>query len=189
MIIGLTGAMGAGKSTASEILASFGFTIFDADKEVHFLMDQPELIEILSKACPSCISQNKIDRSLLSQCLIEKKITLNELQLIIYPHLQRNLEKFITENPTCILDVPLLFETGWHTYCDKIIYITAPEDILRERVFQRPGMTEQKYKKLTANFIAEADKIEMSDFVIYNQYNKEVLFNKLQQIKDQLCVK
>lgn len=189
MIIGLTGAMGAGKSTASAILASLGLPIFDADREVHLLMNQQKVIDILSKACPECIIQNQIDRSILSQCLIEKKITLNELQQIIYPFLQVQLETFITTNSTCILDIPLLFETGWHTYCDKIIYITAPAEILRERVFQRPGMTEQKYRKLTTNFMAEEDKIKMSDFVIYNQYNKEVLSKKLQQIKDQLCGK
>lgn len=189
MIIGLTGAMGAGKSTASEMLASLNLPIFDADQEVHSLMNQKIVIDPLSKACPSCVVNNKVDRSILSQCLIDKKITLNELQHIIYPALQIQLEAFITLNTTCVLDIPLLFETGWHTYCDKIIYITAPTEILRERVFKRPGMTEQKYKKLTTNFMAEEDKIRMSDFVIYNQYTKEVIFNKLKQIKEQLCEK
>lgn len=85
-----------------------------------------------------------------------------------------------------VLDVPLLFEAGWNRFCDKIIVMTAPAEVLKARVFQRTGMTEEKYEILTQRQMDDREKRLKADFVIETQNGIDPVKERLYEIMEEL---
>ena len=88
--------------------------------------------------------------------------------------------------PVVVLDVPLLFEAGWDKFCDEIIVVSAPAEVLRQRVFERPGMTEEKYNALTARQMPDEEKRQKADYVIETQYGTEPVRQRLIEIMEEI---
>ena len=189
MIIGLTGAMGAGKTTTAELMKELGWAVFDADAEVHALMTDKAVVDLFSEKIPQSVVDGVIDRSVLSRLLAEKRLTTAELEALLYPFLRQKAEIFIQNHSDGVLDVPLLIEAGWDKLCGKIIYVTAAPEVLKRRVFARPNMTDEKYKVLTGRFWSERDKISRADYVIRTEGGTEPVKARLMQIKEELCAK
>lgn len=189
MIIGLTGAMGAGKTTTAELMKELGWAVFDADAEVHALMTDKAVVALFSEKIPQSVVDGVVDRSVLSRLLAEKRLTTAELEALLYPFLRQKAEIFIQNHSDGVLDVPLLFEAGWDKLCGKIIYVTAVPEVLKRRVFARPNMTDEKYKVLTGRFWSERDKISRADYVIRTEGGTEPVKARLKQIKEELCAK
>ncbi len=189
MIIGLTGAMGAGKTTTAGLMKELGWTVFDADAEIHALMTDKAVVAAFAEQIPQSVVGGVVDRAVLSRLLAEKRLTTAELEALLYPFLRRKADAFITANPNGVLDVPLLFEAGWDKLCGKIIYVTAAPEVLKRRVFARPNMTDEKYKVLTGRFWSERDKISRADYVIHTEGGTEPVKARLKQIKEELCAK
>ena len=189
MIIGLTGAMGAGKTTTAELMKELGWAVFDADAEVHALMTDKAVVDLFSEKIPQSVVDGVVDRSVLSRLLAEKRLTMAELEALLYPFLRQKAEIFIQNHSDGVLDVPLLFEAGWDKLCGKIIYVTAASEVLKRRVFARPNMTDEKYKVLTGRFWSERDKISRADYVIRTEGGTEPVKARLKQIKEELCAK
>lgn len=189
MIIGLTGAMGAGKTTTAGLMKELGWTVFDADAEIHALMTDKAVVALFAEKIPQSVADGVVDRSVLSRLLVEKRLTTAELEALLYPFLRQKAELFIKNHPDGVLDVPLLFEAGWDKLCGKTVYVTAAPEILKRRVFARPNMTDEKYKLLTSRFWAERDKISRADYVIRTENGTEPVKARLMQIKEELCAK
>ena len=189
MIIGLTGAMGAGKTTTAELMKELGWAVFDADAEVHALMTDKAVVDLFSEKIPQSVVDGVVDRSVLSRLLAEKRLTTAELEALLYPFLRQKAEVFIQNHSDGVLDVPLLFEAGWDKLCGKIIYVTAAPGVLKRRVFARPNMTDEKYKVLPGRFWSERDKISRADYVIRTEGGTEPVKARLMQIKEELCAK
>ncbi len=169
-IIGLTGAIGAGKSTCARMMEKYGCRVFDADSRVHDLMENDaDLIKAFQSAHPFCVKNGKIDRSLLAKAAADGQIDVRGLEKIIYPVLEKRRDGFIKENAGAdfvVLDAPLLFEAGWNEICDFVIAAAAPAAVLKERVMAREGMTARKYEKLTARQLDAKEKIKKADYVV-----------------------
>ena len=154
VVVGLTGSMGAGKSTAVAMIKKMVIPVFDSDEAVHRLMrDNTEMKAVFYRKYPQSIVNDQVDRSVLSGLIKNRRLDVRELEKIIYPFLERELQAFFARHrfePVIVLDVPLLFEAGWNRFCDKVIVVTAPAAILKKRVFERPGMTEEKYCQTNA---------------------------------------
>lgn len=189
MIIGLTGAMGAGKTTTAGLMAELGWKVFDADAEIHALMTDKAVVGLFSEQIPQSVVDGVVDRAVLSRLLTEKRLTTERLESLLYPFLFKKAEAFITANPDGVLDVPLLFEAGWDKLCGKIIYVTADAALLKQRVFARPKMTEEKYKVLTNRFWTEREKLSRADYVIRTDDGIPPVKARLIQIKEELCAK
>ncbi len=189
MIIGLTGAMGAGKTTTAGLMTELGWTVFDADAEIHALMTDKAVVGLFAEQIPQSIVDGVVDRAALSRLLTEKQLTTERLESLLYPFLRQKAEAFIAANPDGVLDVPLLFEAGWDKLCGKIIYVTADAALLKQRVFARPNMTEEKYKVLTSRFWTEREKISRADYVIRTDNGIPPVKARLIQIKEELCAK
>ncbi|MCQ2914114.1 MAG: dephospho-CoA kinase [Alphaproteobacteria bacterium] len=188
MVIGLTGSMGAGKSTTSQMLTQLGFFVFDADDVCHKLMENPIIIQKYKEKVPQCVIDGVIDRNILSKMVVDNKVTIEELEDLIIPSLNVRVNEFIYAHldDIVVLDVPLLFEKKWDKYCEKIIYVTASLGNLKSRVMKRPGMSEEKYKALMSNFLPEKDKKAKSDYIIETDYGLDYVRNKLNIIKEEL---
>ena len=190
VVVGLTGSMGAGKSTAVKMIHEMVIPVFESDKNVHLLMrDNREMKKLFYRKFPECMVNDQIDRSVLSALIKDEKLDVRQLEQMIYPFLEKELQDFFRRHrsePVVVLDVPLLFESGWDKYCDKIIVVSAPAEVLKRRVFERPGMTEEKYKILMQRQMFDDEKRKKADYVIETQYGLEPVRRRLTEIMDEL---
>ena len=194
VVVGLTGCMGAGKSTAVKMIRQMVVPVFDSDENVHRLMRENRgMIALFARRHPQSVVRGEIDRGVLSALINEKKLDVRELEQMIYPFLETELRGFFARHraePVVVLDVPLLFEAKWDRFCDKIIVVTAPADVLKKRVFERAGMTDEKYAALTRRQMPDAEKRAKADYVVETQRGIEPVRKKLAEILEEIkCAK
>lgn len=170
LIIGLTGSIGMGKSTAAARFKALGIGVFDADAEVHRLYDGP-LVKEIGLAFPGSISNGRVDRAKLSALLLKEPARIKVLESIVHPRVRANERAFINEEHArgarmAVLEVPLLFEAGNDKAVDVIVVVSAQPEIQRKRVLERPGMTEAKLGQLLSRQLADDKKRALADFVV-----------------------
>lgn len=182
-ILGLTGAMGSGKSTTSSIFKKMGIAVFDCDAVVHDLFENHSgVIKAVFSLCPFVIKNGKIDRKALSEALISGKLSFETLENTVYPFLIEEREKFLRQNKkesVVVIDAPTLFEAKWDKICDFILSVHAPESVLFERVMRRAFMTKEKYDLLRSRQINEEERLKKSDYVINSCFGESDVAEKL----------
>ncbi len=167
---GLTGSIGMGKSTTAQMFRDEGIAVYDADATVHQLYSG-EAAPLIEAAFPNTIRDGTVDRTKLSEYVIGKPENMKKLEAIIHPMVHKQEQEFLQKAETrgdklVVLDIPLLFETGGKNRVDKIIVVTAPAEVQRQRVLAREGMTEEKFEAILARQVPDSDKREQADFVI-----------------------
>lgn len=170
IILGLTGSIGMGKSTTAQMFRDLGIPVYDADASVHALYEG-DLVPILEKAFPGVSVNGKIDRECLSKKVIGDRNALVHLEKIVHPAVREREEAFLKQHyeagsDLVVLDIPLLFETGGDKRVDKIAVVSAPPAIQRERVLKRPDMDVDKFEKILARQMSDAEKRARADFII-----------------------
>ena len=152
LVIGLTGSIGMGKSTAAKHFVERGIAVFDADAEVHRLYEA-EAVPAIAASFPSVVVAGKVDRNLLARELAASPGRLKELEAIVHPMVVKAEFDFLREQEAkgakfAVLEIPLLFETGADSRVDVSVVLSAPEEVQRARVLARPGMTAEKLDQL-----------------------------------------
>lgn len=170
IILGLTGSIGMGKSTTAKMFADAGVPVSDADRMVHALYAGAAVPHI-EKAFPGTVSDGVVDRDKLAATVLGDPARLRELEAIVHPLVRAETDAFVERHrqagaPLIVLDIPLLFETGGMDRVDRILVVTAPADVQRERVLSRPGMTEEKFEAILAKQVSDVEKRRRADFVI-----------------------
>ncbi len=161
-IIGLTGVIGAGKTTTAALFAARGFPVHDADACVHALYDGAAA-PLIEAGFPGTTNAGSVDRSKLAAAVVSDELAMKRLEAIVHPLVTAHKNKFITKAKqnnirAVILDVPLLFEAGGDRSVDVIIVATADTETLKKRVLDRPNMTADKYAALAARQMSDAQK-------------------------------
>ena len=168
--IALTGSIGMGKSTVARMFERAGVPVFDADAEVRRLQALGgALVDAIAQRFPGSVQGGAVDREALSALVLGKADALAALEAIVHPAVHQARTRFILDHgdaAALLFDIPLLFETGGEGAFDKVIVVTAPEDMQRERVLSRPGMMADKLDALLARQLPDADKRARADFVI-----------------------
>lgn len=171
-LIGLTGSIGMGKSTTAILFAEEGVPIYDADAAVHALYAVGgAAVEPVEAAFAGVVVDGAIDRERLSAQVLGNPEAMKRLEQIVHPLIAKSRTDFLNEAEQAgadlaILDIPLLFETGGEKHLDSIIVVSAPADLQRQRVLERPGMTETKLDAILARQTPDADKRARANFVI-----------------------
>lgn len=170
LVIGLTGSIGMGKSTAAAAFARRGVPVFDADAEVHRLYAGPAVPAIEAQFAKA-VRKGKVDRALLAQEIAGSPEKLKRLEGIVHPMVVKAEIDFLREAEAkgakfAVLEIPLLFETGAHTRVDVTVVVSAPEGVQRARVLKREGMSEEKLGALLARQLPDAEKRARADFVV-----------------------
>jgi dephospho-CoA kinase len=172
-IIGLTGGIGSGKSTIANYIASKGIPVYIADEEAKKLMQLPEVITSVQ----SIFSENvldefgKLDRKKIADLVFNSPTQLTQLNNIVHPLVKNHFIEWLkihSNAPYVIKEVAILFETGGNTACDKVILVTAPEEIRIERVMKRDNVSKETIVSRMNNQLPESEKITKSDFIIHN---------------------
>ena len=168
--IALTGSIGMGKSTVAAMFAEAGIPVFDADAEVRRMQSYGgSLVEAIGQRFAGTMVAGAIDRDLLAAHVLEDRDELAALELIVHPAVAEARQRFIDANrgaPALLFDIPLLFETGGQSAFDKVVVVSAPADVQRQRVMARKGMTADKLASILARQLPDAAKRERADFVV-----------------------
>jgi dephospho-CoA kinase len=168
--LALTGSIGMGKSTVAQMFAKAGIPVFDADAVVRELQaNDPNLIASIGARFGGTVSGDKLDRDELARRVLGQPSELKALEKIVHPAVHEARGRFLLEHadaPALMFDIPLLFETGGNEAFDKVIVVSAPSEIQRERVLARPGMTVEKLDAILARQMPDEEKRRRADFVI-----------------------
>ena len=168
--IGLTGSIGMGKSTTSDMFKSLGVPVISADEIVHELYSA-EAAPLIEAAFPGTAPDGVVDRQILSEKLMAAPEGFARLEAIIHPLVRAREQSFLKEaagrtEPMVVLDIPLLFETGTTDRVDVIVVVSCAPDIQRQRVMARPGMTAEKFEAILSRQTPDAEKRARADYII-----------------------
>jgi dephospho-CoA kinase len=169
-ILGLTGSIGMGKTTAAQNFRLAGVPVFDADCAVASLYEG-DAVSLIERAFPGTIKAGKVDRDTLADAVLTDSAAFGRLEAIVHP-LVRSRERDFLEGAAgggarlAVLDIPLLFETRGEGRCDAVAVVSAPPAIQRERVLGRAGMTEQRFDAILARQMPDEEKRRRAHFLI-----------------------
>jgi dephospho-CoA kinase len=170
LILGLTGSIGMGKSTAAKLFAEAGVPVYDADAAVHTLYEG-EAVPAIEAAFPGTTAGGKVDRGRLSARVVHDPAAIRQLEQIVHPMLGASRQKFLDDAersgaPVAVVDVPLLFETGGEKRVDAVVVVTTTPEIQRQRILARDNMSSEKLDAILARQLPDAEKRRRADFVV-----------------------
>ncbi|TVR96285.1 MAG: dephospho-CoA kinase [Rhodospirillales bacterium] len=189
-ILGLTGSIAMGKSTAAAMFRRLRVPVFDADREVHALLAPGGgAFASVSAAFPDALRDGCLDRSRIARRVFDDPEALAKLERILHPRVMRAQCRFLQTMARrrmrlVVLDIPLLFETGGERGCDAVAVVTAPEFIQRQRILARPGMDRARLSATLARQMADAEKRRRADFVIPTGLGKAETMRHIRRIVD-----
>ncbi len=168
--LALTGSIGMGKSTVAAMFVDAGIPAFDADATVRALQGKGgRLVAPIEKRFPGTTSAGAVDRESLAAAVFGDPVELAALEAIVHPAVHHERTRFIVTHGDAralLFDIPLLFETGGEAAFDKVIVVSAPQAVQRDRVLARPGMTPAKYDAILARQLPDADKRARANFLV-----------------------
>ena len=189
-IIGLTGLMGSGKSTVSSYLKSKNIKVIDADEIVKDLYKKNHLgYKLLIKKYKNIdlINDDGIDHKKLRNYVLENGL-IEELNSLIHPLVEKEILSRI-KGDFCVLDVPLLFESGIDKYCDLTVCVSITKQNQIERLIHRNNMPLTDAIKLINKQENREDKYYKSDIIIDNNFDLKSLYSQIDNLLDKLNIK
>lgn len=190
IVLGLTGSAAMGKSATAKMFAEEGVPVFDADSVVHRLYDGAAVATVES-TFPGVVVNGRIDRERLAARVFNDPAALKQLETIVHPLVRAEQDRFRREAeangaPIAVLDIPLLFETGGDERADAVVVVSAPADVQRARLLERPGMTVEKIEAMLARQMPDAEKRRRADFVIDSSRGFDAARAEVRRILEQI---
>lgn len=204
IIIGLTGSIAMGKSTAGSMLEYLGVPVHEADSEVHELLrygseawyalaasfpyfKYPQIYGKRHFWNPLKDTQRFLKRKELGKIVFENAEERRKLENILHPFVKKAQNRFISQKRSMgcdivALDIPLLFETGADNRVDYTLNITATGFIQKSRVMARPGMTEKKVNSILERQMPDGEKSARADFVIHSGLGRAIMMKELKTV-------
>ena len=171
-LIGLTGSIGMGKTQTAALFEEEGVPRYDADAAVHGLYEVGgAAVGPIGEMFPEAVRDGVVDRAALGRIVLKDGAKLAALEKMVHPLAGATQVDFLNAQMAAgathvLLDIPLLFETGGHEFVDCVVVVSAPPDIQRARVLERPGMTEEKFADILAKQVPDSDKRAAADFIV-----------------------
>ncbi len=170
LVLGLTGSLAMGKSTAAAMFAAEGAAVFSADEAVHALYSGSAVAPI-EATFAGVTANGVVDRALLGKRVIGDKAALAKLEAIVHPLVHAAENAFRARAATegrrvAVLDIPLMLETGGEARVDAVVVVTTTAEEQRARISRRAGMTEERAAALLARQMPDAEKRQRAHFII-----------------------
>lgn len=171
-VIGLTGGMGMGKSTAARAFRRAGIPVFDADAAVHRVQAKGgRAVKPIEAAFPGTVKDGAVDRDALRAAVIGKPEAIKVLERILHPMVWEEEARFLKAarragKRAAVLDIPLFFETGRDRKVHKIVVVSAPKAVQIHRVRKRGRMSEAQIEAIIARQMPDVEKRKRADVVI-----------------------
>ena len=169
-ILGLTGSIGMGKTTAAGHFRQAGVPVFDADLAVAQLY-RGDAASLIEAEFPGTVRAGAVDRDLLAKRVLADEKAMQRLEAMVHPLVRAEERKFLKALSEAgvrlaVLDIPLLFETRGETRCDAVVVVSASSAAQRERVLSRSGMTQERLDAILQRQMPDAEKRRRAHFVI-----------------------
>ena len=188
--IGITGNIGSGKSYVCKIFENFGIPVFYSDDETKKLYLIPSVKELIVNRFGQEVyfDDGTLNRKLLSYHLFKNEEAMRFIESVLYPALNQHFDQWCEQqkSPYVLYESAILFEKNYEKFFDKIIFVSAPEDIRLQRVMLRDDCSEENVRSRMRLQLSENHKISKADYVIYNDGTKPVEPQVL-DINKQLC--
>lgn len=183
IILGLTGSIGMGKSACANMLRDYGLPVHDSDAAVHELLtSDTEIKNQIQHLWPSVIENDQINRKKLGDIIFNDDAARLKLEKMLHPKVQQSQHDFLqkAQSDIAVLEIPLLYETGAEKRIDYVLLASAPEDIQKHRVMQRPAMTSEKLNAILKRQMPDDIKRTKADYIIdtslsLEDTNKQIL--------------
>ena len=193
--VGLTGGIGSGKSSVSELFSKWGAYIFDADSVAKEILNNNETAqgEIIAEFGTDILDgTGNIDKQKLARIAFQDENHQLRLNTIIHPYVFTEIDsKFdiILSNKKheiFVVDAALIYESGADTHMDYIIVVTSHLRLRTQRVMERGGLTREEFLSRLDLQWPDEDKVHMADFVIHNNGTENDLLEESQKVFDRL---
>ena len=187
-VIGLTGGIGMGKSTAAKAFRRARIPVFDADAAVHHLQAPGgAALPAIEAAFPGTVVGGALDRTRLRAAVVGDDVAMKRLEGILHPRVRRMEQAFLararrTRAPAAVLDIPLLFETGGERRVDYVVVVSAPRAVQIARVRRRRGMTDAQVAAIIARQMPDSQKRRRADLVIRTGLSRNTALKPLQRL-------
>jgi len=188
-VLGLTGSIAMGKSTAAGMFRRLGCLVHDADAVVHRLLgSHGAAVAAVAQLFPDVAGTNGgVDRQKLGALVFADTQALKKLEAVLHPLVRRAEDAFLRQARSrrarlVVLDIPLLFETGAEARCHATALVTAPAFVQRARALARPGMTPEKFAGIRARQMSEAEKRERAGWVLPTGLGKRFTLKRIQAL-------
>lgn len=186
IVLGLTGSAAMGKSTTARMFAEENVPVFDADAAVHRLYSG-EAAPLIEQEFPGTTENGKVNREKLAARVYENPAALAKLESIVHPLVREARAKFLREtgkigSDIVVFDIPLLFETGADKEVDAVVVVTASRELQKQRIMERPGMTEEKFAAILARQMPDSEKRKRADFLVDTSLGMETARSQVRVI-------
>lgn len=171
-VLGLTGGIGMGKSTAAAAFRRARIPVFDADASVHRMQARGgRAVRAIAAAFPGTVRDGAVHRPALREAVLGKPAELSRLEAILHPMVQQEERDFVARarrrgDRAVVLDIPLLYETGGDRRVDRVIVVSAPRAVQMQRIRARRRMSDADIAAVIARQMPDAEKRRRADTVI-----------------------
>ena len=188
-LIGITGGIGAGKSTVSTICKHLGFKVYNSDQRAKEIVSEDPIIKkkLISFFGNNVYKNGVLDRKFLSDKIFNDKSSLQQINSIIHPAVKKDFNCWVTNNSNekiLFKESALLLESGAYKELDKIILIVSDKNLRVSRVLNRDQKRSKKeIESIIDKQINEAEAIKYADIVIDNNHKKMLLPSVIKEIE------
>lgn len=188
--IGVTGSIATGKSTLLEAFGKVGVPVFSADQAVAELYAGDAVNEV-EALFPGVSTAGFVDRAILFKKLAADPSGFERLEALVHPLVREKIAHFLAEAEdngaaVAVVEVPLLFESGFDYGFDRIAVTHVSDALQRERVLARPGMTVDKMETILARQLPQADKMGRADYLFNTEQPRSVIDMQVAELVDEL---
>jgi len=173
LIVGITGGIGSGKTTLSQLLRKFGYPVYDTDNEARRLQNEHEvLVSQIKQLLGDDVydSEGNLNRKAVAEQVFADPEQLQKLSALVHPVVRNDFNNWLAEqhSPVVFIESAVLLEGGFHLQTNKLIVITAAPEIRIQRVMQRDGISRDQVLARMRNQMPEEEKMAKADVVIHS---------------------
>ena len=179
MKVAVTGGIGAGKSEFMRAVKELGIRTYSADEINAELLRDKRYIEKLSEAFPLAVKDGKVDKSVLREEVFSDEKKRKTLNALAHPEIRRKIEEITGD---AVIEVPLLFESGMTDLFDRVIVVTAGEDVRINRIVSTSNISKDLAKNIIKNQTTDDERIKRADYVAINDGTRKDLYEQAKNI-------
>ena len=188
LLVGVTGSIGMGKSTVAQMFKEHGYGVYNADDTVHYIYENDqEVIEKVERQFPGSTKDGVVNRLAIRDILNKDPDKFRDLEQIVHPVTRKYqiiyIKKLIEEGKMgCVLDIPLLFETGGEKYVDVSVVVTASEATQQSRVVLERKVPLEIFNAIKDQQMPDRDKLKKADYIISTDNNIEDTKSEVKEV-------
>jgi dephospho-CoA kinase len=187
LVVGLSGGIGSGKTTVTDLFSGLGVDIIDADVIARKVVEPgtPGLRQIVNKLGSKILDKEGcLDRAKLRELIFQQPALKNWLNALLHPVIRDEMQRQTqcASSPYCILSVPLLFENKLNSTVDRVVIVDVSEQSQLERTIGRDGVDDLQVKAIMASQASRVERLTIADDIIDNNGNEAALAGQVRRL-------